>query len=139
MKALIVGLIKSLIVGLCVLMTGCASTFGEKWSKADTSREVVWEGLHVMDWGQTRYIAKHPDKYRELNPILGSHPSQNRVDIYMGSGLLLHPVISAYLSPQEYAILGIKVRPRSLWQYFTITLSGGCVINNASIGVRVGW
>lgn len=122
MKALV-----SVIV--CLMLAGCATHFGQGWSKADTAREIIWEGLHVVDWGQTRYIAKHPDKFYEINPLIGKHPSTSKVDIYMAGTTLLHPVVSGYLKP-EY---------RKWFQYITIGISGGCVINNASIGVKVGW
>lgn len=121
---------KLMAILLCsILLSGCASTFAEKWSTGDTIREVTYGTLHVVDWGQTRYIAKHPDKYEERNPLIGRHPSTGRVDIYMGSTLLLHPVISGYLKP-EY---------RRWWQYITIGIEGGAVVNNASIGVKIGF
>ena len=36
----------------------------------------------VVDWMQTRYISKNPDKYHEINKILGLHPSLEAVNIY---------------------------------------------------------
>ncbi len=38
--------------------------------------------LLFIDWRQTITIAKNPDKFREYNPILGKHPSEERVDYY---------------------------------------------------------
>ncbi len=115
---------------LCsALLAGCASTFGEKWSKTDTNREILWQGVNVIDWGQTRYIAKHPEKYQENNPIIGKHPSTGAVDIYMASSALLHPIAAAYLKPKY----------RKWFQYITIGMSGGCVLNNVNIGVKIGF
>ena len=54
-------------------------------SKADTLEEIfsglpkeewVWQSLHTIDMVQTIRIAKNPDKFRELNPLLGKHPSK---------------------------------------------------------------
>jgi hypothetical protein len=47
----------------------------DEWSTQDKSLEATWQILHFIDWRQTRTIAKNPDKYREMNPILGEHPS----------------------------------------------------------------
>jgi hypothetical protein len=82
--------------------------------------------IHAVDWAQTRQIAQHPEQFKEMNPILGSHPSVQSVDIYMGSALIIHPVISSVL-PSHY---------REAWQYISIGVSGGAVINNVNIGVR---
>ena len=39
--------------------------------------------LHLVDWGQTLDIAKHPEAHYEYNPILGKHPSVRKVNTYM--------------------------------------------------------
>lgn len=36
----------------------------------------------VIDWRQTLTIAKNPDKWFEMNPILGKHPSVQKVHVY---------------------------------------------------------
>lgn len=45
------------------------------------------EGLFLsgglLDWAQTRRIARNPDKYYEKNLVLGEHPDQKSVDAYM--------------------------------------------------------
>jgi hypothetical protein len=110
------------IVIVC-LLTGC--TFGENWTRGDTYREVAWGAIHVADWAQTRQIAQHPEKYYETNPILGKHPSEQSVNLYMGTALIVHPIISGLL-PKPY---------RDVWQYMSIGVSGAAVINNVSIGV----
>lgn len=99
----------------------------DKWSTQDYTLEVIYEISHVLDWGQTRTIAKNPDKYYERNPILGKHPSTTKVDIYFIATALLHPIATHYL-PEEY---------RPWWQGITITASGGCVINNFVVGIKI--
>ena len=42
----------------------------------------VCTALLIMDWKQTRQIALHPEKWSEMNPILGKHPKTAKVDIY---------------------------------------------------------
>lgn len=98
-----------------------------EWTKADTLREVSWQVLHIVDWGQTRHIAKNPDQFYEINPILGRHPSVGEVDTYMITGAVIHTAVSVVL-PQKY---------RSYWQYVTIGMSGYCVGNNINAGIKV--
>jgi hypothetical protein len=51
--------------------------FAQDWTKTDTVLEAVYAGLTIVDWGQTRDIAKHPQQYSEMNPLLGKHPYYN--------------------------------------------------------------
>src|SRR5690606_23306335 len=44
-------------------------TAEEQWTAAAAA------SLLVVDWAQTRYIAKNPEKWRELNPMLPDHPT----------------------------------------------------------------
>ena len=114
----------TIILVTCFLF-GCAGN--RTWTKQDTAREVTWEILHVVDWQQTRYIANHRYEYHELNPILGSHPSERAVNIYMGVSAIAHPIIS-YALPDPY---------RKWFQYLSIGVTSGCVINNIAIGIPI--
>ena len=98
-----------------------------EWNSGDTAREIVWQGLHVVDWGQTLEIARNPIDYHEVNPVIGRHPSVGKVNIYMLSSAIIHAGIS-YVLPD-------KVRP--YWQYFSIGVSGACMARNLNIGLGV--
>lgn len=95
------------------------------WTREDTYRELTFQGLLVVDYLQTRTIVRNPDKYFEYNPIIGKHPNQKNVDIYMVSCAIIHPVVSYYLPPKY----------RKVWQYVTIGIEAGAVGNNLRIGV----
>ena len=101
----------------------------EAWDTEDYALEVTWEVLHGMDWMTTRQIAKHPEAYHEMNPILGGHPHVSDVDMYMLGTALIHPIIANYL-PKPY---------REVFQMISITVSGTCVLNNISVGLEVRW
>lgn len=107
------------------IFCGCASHFGEGWSKADTTRQAAYTMLHIQDWRQTIEIANHHDKYKELNPILGPRPSRHDVDIYMASTLILNPIIAASLKPKY----------RKWFQWTGIGIEAYCVGNNFAIGL----
>ena len=110
-----------------LLFIGCA---GYKPTPLTTNQivgEVAWQAIHVVDWGQTLDIADNPNEYQEVNPLMGKHPSRGKVNIYMASSALLHPLVT-YLIPHKW---------RWYWIGGTIVTSGACVINNNSIGLKM--
>ena len=114
------------LILISVFISGCANG---GWSTADTYRQSGVVALMGIDWAQTRKIAQNPDKYSEMNPVLGSHPSTEKVDAYFLTCAAAHTVVSMVLPP-EY---------RVLWQYIWIGLEAGTVAHNASIGLGVGF
>ena len=110
-----------------ILLFSSSAIAADKWSKRDKNLELTYQALKFIDWRQTRYIAKNSDKYYEMNPILGKHPSVDKVDAYFIGTAILHPIITHFL-PKEY---------RPWWQGITITLSGACVINNVIVGIKM--
>lgn len=95
------------------------------WTTADTTREAVYLGLHVADWGQTLGIAESPNYY-ESNPILGRNPSRGEVNRYFAVTAIGHAAV-AYLLPHE---------AREVWQYTTIGMEAGIVARNYNVGIE---
>lgn len=118
-------MIKSIFIILIFLLPSLV--YAGSWDKTDTILEVTWQGLHQIDWAQTRYIAKNPDKLYERNPIMGRHPSIGKVNTYMGISAIVHPIVS-YILPKPY---------KRYWQYISIGVSGGCVLHNTNVGIRM--
>jgi len=81
----------------------------------------------AVDWGQTRHVAKNPERFDELNPVLGTTPSTKRVDAYF-MGAMLGTVAVAHLLPRDY---------RRLFLSGTLTVELAAIENNRSIGVKV--
>jgi hypothetical protein len=100
--------------------------FAGDWSAADRQREATFLTLHTVDWLQTRTIAKQ-NYYYEQNAILGRHPSIGKVNVYFASTALAHYLIADRLSPEW----------RKGFQYISIGISGGAVLNNISLGIRL--
>lgn len=104
------------------------------WSSADVTLQAVFVVSMLADWNQTRFtIAAHrpvPGKaglhYQEQNPILGSNPSETRVDVYFLTMTAAHLSI-AHLLPQG--------RWRTAWQLLGLGVQVGAVAHNASMGV----
>ncbi len=107
-----------------LLLIGCST-----WTRQDTYRQAALTGLMAIDYAQTLKISREPDRYHEVNPILGNHPSAAEVSGYMLSTYLFKTAVAAAL-PVEY---------RKWWQYAMIGSSGACVGNNLSIGLGVGF
>ena len=124
---------KTFAVILIVFLFSVTANAADKWTTADTAWQASAMALMAVDWGQTRYIAQHPEYY-EVNPILGRHPSTKAVDLYFVGAMIVHPVIS-YLLPSKAEIFGVTINPRRIWQAGTIVLELGCVANNARLGI----
>jgi len=117
---------KTLILLLVLALPVTAHAF-DPWSRQDVALETTWMILHVLDWGQTLDLADQPDRYHELNPILGRNPSRSQVNLYMAASALLHVGVTH--------VLPAKCRP--WFQYVSIGVSGMCVINNFSVGLSI--
>ena len=95
-----------------------------------TNEELGWgaaaAAVRLADWAQTRNIVRNPDRFREVNPLIGEHPSRGRVDgvFILGSALLF---AAAHYFP-EYR--------KSILQVYVV-IGGGVVARNASIGVKM--
>lgn len=110
----------------CLFLSGCANG---GWTTEDSYRQAGFVAITGIDWMQTRKIAKNPDEYHEHNPILGSHPSTEKVDAYFAAGIVTHTAIAMALPP-EY---------RKWWQYVFIGIEAGVVASNFSIGLGAGF
>ena len=104
------------------------SAQADEWTQADTSRQTVYTVLHVIDWRQTIDIARHPEQ-QEMNPVLGAHPNNSRINTYFATTLAAHYLI-AKAFPAEY---------RKAFQYVTIGVEASVVQSNFALGLSVGF
>jgi hypothetical protein len=96
------------------------------WTSEDVYRQMAFITVSAIDWRQTQRIANSPEKWRELNPVLGEHPTQKRVNVYFFSAIVAHTVIAALL-PKEC---------RKNWQYFWTGAQGAAVSWNYRQGIK---
>ena len=99
----------------------------DDWSGTSQALGTVALGATLADWSQTRYIARHADSYRELNPTLPSHPSVGQVDAHFAGGIFLGAVIANWL-PEDY---------RKVFLGSVAVIEVGVVAHNHSIGVQM--
>ena len=63
------------------------------WTTTQKALYLSAQSATVIDWAQTRYIAKNPDKFTEVNPLLGEKPSTDKVDAFMVARLALKVIL----------------------------------------------
>lgn len=160
---------KAFIIAAIVALSGCATINykPDPWTTQDTVLQGVFSALAVVDWGQTRSgVAEMKTdqwgnvvgyRYRELNPVLGAHPTKSSIDAYFPVILLAHAGI-AYLLPtgeqdagkcetnyldlygwREVQKKKSKWNWRRIWQAVWIGVESQCVYHNYRIGVKVGF
>lgn len=104
----------------------------DDWRPVDTKRAIAFAVLDGIDWAQTRSIARNPDKFYEMNPILGRHPTVAQVNRYFLKEQMIGFGVSRLL-PADFH--GIPLR--ASWQTMIISTEVWCVSHNAQIGVTM--
>lgn len=113
----------------------------EAWDRGDAALGAAALTATLIDWGQTRYLAKHPcanagggttcpDPYREVGwarHFIGERPTSGQVDAYF-IGVIVAGTLTAHYLPGAYR----------KWFLGGITLVQLNVISkNKSIGLKV--
>ncbi len=112
-----------------IILFGAPASAVDKWDRTDCILLGTMVAAEIIDWRQTRRIAEQPDRYWEINPLIGRHPSQDRVDQYF----LISAVVKvgiAHVLPSQW---------RKIWLGIMAAGSVGCVLYNNSIGLGVQW
>ena len=120
---------KSIIGGMIVALyipCNISNALCDEWTAKDTYYEVAALTTIAMDYMQTRNMVKHGfnydgKDYKEYNPIMGSRPSSQTVDLYFLSTAVVHAGV-AYLLPSKY---------RRWFQVGTVVLELGVVAGNS--------
>ena len=112
---------------LFIMLLLPSSSYGsDKWDSTDKELAVAFSVLLFADYLQTRQIVSEPDKYYEGNPILGSHPNQQVVDIYSIAVLTISLLVVDIL-PSKW---------RKIWLSSLIAIESGTIVYNYKIGIR---
>jgi len=115
-----------LLALLCALFPSLGEA-REPWEFTDYALTSAALASLVVDWGQTRHIAKNPSRFDEKNRILGTTPSVGKVDAYF-LGAMLGTVAVAHLLPQDM---------RRLFLAGTLSMELSVIDQNRSIGIKV--
>ena len=112
---------------LVVFLLLPASAKADPWDTGDKTLGFIAAALVITDWGQTRYVAKHPEAFMEKNAILGDHPRVGQVDRYFVTLLVGGYLFADWLSSHNRKgfLAGISIVELKVTQH------------NKSIGVKV--
>lgn len=134
---------KLVLALLVVMMCGCGAIKNnvKSWNRYDTAYQATYLALTAVDWAQTHWMAKNDwnwdDKeWKEFCPFLGTKPHQDKVDIMIPAGMILHTGIALALPP-KYKVLGFEINPRRIWQMLWIGIEAAAVGNNIGVGARI--
>lgn len=97
----------------------------DKWDKEDITLQTIFTIETLIDWKQTKTFVKKGGI--ESNPFLGERPSQGKIDLYIGSSILLHAGVS-HILPKKY---------RNYWQLIFIGIEAQAIHHNYQAGVRI--
>ena len=117
---------KILFISFLLFLIPTITFAQDDWTKKDTVYQATFLALEMVDWLQTKEIARNT-RYYETNIILGKYPKQNTVDLYFFSTTITHSVIAYYL-PKEY---------RRIWQCVFIGIQVGCIVHNYNAGIKI--
>ena len=112
-----------------IALFSCESKAADPWTDKQVNLGIAWGVLQAIDYSQTRYIAKHPDKFyeKESARYMGEHPSVSRVTNHFIVTTTVNLAIMHYL-PSNY---------RTPFQYIMIGYTGGAVLHNYRIGIKL--
>jgi len=119
-------MIKIISVIFIMMLTAAPAKAFDSWSKQDIALQTVYMAMHISDWNGTLRVAKHPNKYYEMNPIMGRYPSESTVNTYMASSLVIS-TLAIHVMPSKY-------RPYA--QCLAIGLKGSLLAINAGVHLR---
>lgn len=123
----------------------------DDWDEVDTSLQVAYSVVHLIDWNQTLQIAEYADNHKrcekdtfgfrsavagcesyeeniyEGNLFLGKRPSKSSVNKYFAGTLIGHYLVSKWLD-KPY---------RNIWQSVWIGIELGYVNHNRKNGFQI--
>ena len=74
------------------------------WFSPFRSKDLAWIAvdycLMVVDCGQTRWMAQHPDHWWEVNPMMGKHPNTKTIDVNFLGAAMTYAVTAWALPPK---------------------------------------
>lgn len=108
-----------------ILLAFAGAAHARDWTASEKAWAAAWLATRAADWSQTRYIARHPEQFRETNQFLPDHPSLGEVNRHFIVSTALMFAAAHYL-PQY--------RTRLLQVY--VVVGAGYVVHNIGIGVR---
>ncbi len=116
---------KKLILAL-LLVSSSVFAQPREWTTEEKTWAAAWLAVRAADWAQTREIARNPDRYWEVNPLIGRHPTLGQVNRFFVVSTALGLAAGHYLP--EYR--------KSMYQFW-FAIEGAAVLHNLRVGVNI--
>lgn len=137
-------IIKNAIIATAIFFILAVSNHasaGQFWSEDKTTNALIISAnaLALIDWRQTRYIAKNPDRFHErgiASHFIGEHPSTGDVDQYFALSIILTNGIGYFL-PESATVFGLQFNPKKSFYIGANIYEGYYVLNNIELGIRI--
>ena len=122
-------MISKLLAAAGLISCALVAHAADPWSESQQASGIALGTLLVVDYLQTRQIAKQPETYHEINPVLGKHPSLSTVNTYFaGAAILGYLALDALPSDMRSWALGAG-----------IVLELAVTAHNNTIGLKARW
>ena len=108
------------VIGLLLMLTPITAYAAD--IKELPKEEYVFQALNAIDTIQTVHILNNGG--RELNPILGSYPSTEKIIAFKTANAAAHLAVTMYLMDHHPKYV-------KTWQHISIGLMGSVVMLNA--------
>ena len=121
--------IAAIVLSLAAVSANAQSFSMDDWTTVQKVSYATSITAAVIDWGQTRTIAKTPERFQERNRLLGPHPSLGEVNTYF-VGLTSLLVVLPHISD-------------TYREHMMPLVAAGLVVNVArnhfTVGIRMSW
>jgi len=110
------------------------------WFSPLRGEDLAWiavdYSLMVVDYGQTKWMAQHPDHWWEANPTMGKHPSTKTVDLNFLGAAMSYALTAWALPPKAEKGYKKWINRENFFFTFTVVEAAN-VGNNFRIGAGI--
>lgn len=119
---------KKFLCAILLCFTSAVNAGWQDWTSEQRQWYVASNAMILADWSTTRDLTRRYDEgYRELNPILGSHPSIGRVNVHFVSALIGHYFLTDWLDGDN----------RTFYLQLITVSEGAITARNLGLGLRL--
>lgn len=125
------------LIGFNIFIGYQLANAGE-WKPRHVNKEILWQGLNVIDTFQSIQISSDPYKYHEKGlprMFWGQHPSSMEMAGTMAGWSVAHWWLTDII-PEKWNVFGMELHPKDFFQDFTIGVTGTTICFNWSIGLN---
>jgi hypothetical protein len=124
------------LFGALTLSLACASCAGMR--PATLAAETAWQGLNIVDAGQTVAISRNPGAYEEGDAgtvcLIGRHPTARGVYVTMVGYAIAHAGVTAFLDEHDPG-MGAWHLASVAWQAGTLGAKAAVVLDNRHLQI----